>query len=228
MLAQLAAFALSLGATRADTSLVPDLPLVEARVAGPSRTLIVLLSADGNWAGFVKGLTRTFNAAGVSVIGLKARAYLTDAPKKTPEIAARDLERILAAYVPAWKADTIVVVGYSRGANLAPFMLSRLPRPWLGRISFLALLSPQQFAGFEFHFSDLFTETRRPQDLPILPEVERLRGLPMLCVYGSDDAGALCPAAPAKLMDVVARSQGHRLEDPEEVGALVLQAFHHR
>lgn len=228
MLAQLAAIALSLGATRADTSLVPGLPLVEARVEGHGRTLIVLLSADGNWAGFVKGLTHTFNAAGVSVIGLKSRAYLTDAPRKTPEIAARDLERLLAAYVPAWKADTVVIVGYSRGANLAPFMLNRLPRQWLGRISFLALLSPAQFAGFEFHFTDLFTETRRPGDLPILPEVERLRGLPMLCIYGSDDAGALCPVVPPNLMTVVARSQGHRLEDPEEVGALILQAFRHQ
>ena len=228
MLAQLAAIALSLGAGLADTSLVPDLPLLEARVPGPSHTLVVLLSGDGNWAGFVKGLTRTFNAAGVSVIGLKSRAYLTDQPRKTPEIAARDLERLLSAYVPAWKADTIVIVGYSRGADLAPFMLTRLPRQRLEKVSLLALLSPAQFAGFEFHFTDLFTATRRPGDLPLLPEVERLRGLSMLCVYGSDDAGALCPGAPPGLMNVVARPQGHRLEDPEEVGGLILKAFRHQ
>ena len=50
----------------------------------------------------------------------------------------------------------------------------------------------------------------------------------MLCVYGTGDAGALCPVAPAGLMSVVARSQGHRLEDPEEVGELILRAFRHR
>ena len=228
MLAQLAAIMLSLGAGRADTSLVPGLPLVESRVSGPRRTLVVLLSADGNWAGFVKGLTRKFNQAGMSVIGLKSRAYLTDAPRKTPAIVARDFERLLAAYVPAWKADTILIVGYSRGADLAPFMLARLPREWLARISYLALLSPSQFAGFEFHFTDLISQTRRPGDLPLSPEVERLRGLPMLCVYGSEDADALCPVAPPGLMSVVARPQGHRLEDPEEIGDLILRAFRHQ
>ncbi len=228
MLATLAAIGLSLAGGRPDTSLVPELPLVEARVTGPGRTLIVLLSADGNWASFVKGMTRQFNLAGISVIGLKSRSYLTTAPRKTPDIAARDLERLLAAYVPAWKADTVLIVGYSRGADMAPFMLNRLPREWREKISFLALLSPSRFASFEFHLTDLFTATRRPADIPLLPEVEQLRGLSMLCIYGSGDANALCPVAPPHLMEVVTRSQGHQLEDPEEVGALILGAFRHQ
>jgi type IV secretory pathway VirJ component len=220
--------ALALIAGPPDTLLVPDLPLVEARAAGAGGTIAVLLSGDGNWAAFAKGLTRELNAAGISVVGLKSRSYLNASPRKTPDIASRDLERLLLAYVPAWKADSVVLIGYSRGADIAPFMITRLPREWRGRIPLLVLLSPSRFASFEFHLIDLVSDKRRPTDIPLLPVVKGLQGLPMLCVYGSDDPGALCPLAPPELMKIVALRQGHRMEDPEGVSALILQALHRR
>lgn len=228
MLATIALFALSIAGAPADTSLVPDLPLIEVRAAHPNRTIAIVLSGDGNWMGFERGLLGELNAAGISVLGLKMRSYLNADPRKTPEIVAKDLERLLAAYVTAWQADTVILVGYSRGADIAPFVMTRLAPRWRERIPLLVLVSPAQFAGFQFHLLDLMSSKRRPGDLSLLPEVERLRGQPILCVYGDDDKGALCPVAPTGLMKTVALNKGHRMGDSEGVGAMILDALRHR
>ena len=155
------------------------------------------------------------------------RSYLNAAPRKTPDIVGEDLERLLAAYVPAWQADTVIVVGYSRGADLAPFMMTRLPARWRERIPLLVLVSPAQFAGFQFHLTDLVSSKRRPGDLSLLPEVERLRGQRILCVYGNEDKGALCPVATPGLMKTVALNKGHQMGSTEGVGAMILDALRH-
>lgn len=201
------------------------LPLVEAPATGGGHTMAILLSGDGNWAGFDKGLARELNALGISVVGLKSRSWLNAAPTKTPDRAAADLTRILAAYVPAWRADTVVLIGYSRGADLAPFMVNRLDGTWRKLMPLLVLLSPGRFASFEFHLSDLFSDKRRPTDIPLLPELEKLRGLPVLCVYGTSDPEALCPEVHFPLVQVVARRQGHRMEDPEDIAPLIAAAL---
>lgn len=210
---------------RADTSAAVELPLIEARASAGGRTLAVVLSGDGNWAGFDKGLARELNLRGISVVGLKSRSWLNAAPRKTPDQAALDLTRILARYTEAWNADTVLVVGYSRGADIAPFMVARLDSAWRRRMPVLVLLSPSHYASFEFHLSDLFSDKRRPTDIPLLPELEKLRGLPILCIYGDEDPGALCPDAPPGLMKVVARRQGHRMENPEDIVPLILTAL---
>jgi len=39
----------------------------------------------------------------------------------------QDLTRILRHYLPAWNRQKVVLVGYSMGADVLPFLISRLP-----------------------------------------------------------------------------------------------------
>jgi type IV secretory pathway VirJ component len=208
----------------ADTTLLPDLPLVEARAPKPGATLAVLLSGDGDWAGFDKGLAAELNARGISVVGLKSRSWLRARPRKDSEIAGRDLGRILAAYLPAWRADSVLLIGYSRGANLSPFMLTRLAPELRGRVSLLALLSPTNALNFTFHEIDLISFRHRPDDVEVLPELRKLTGVRMLCVYGTRDTESLCPHADAVPMKIFALDQGHRMTSADEVARLILGA----
>src|ERR1043166_1332631 len=208
----------------ADTTLLPDLPLVEAPAPKPGATLAVLLSGDGDWAGFDKGLAAELNARGIPVVGLKSRSWLTARPRKDPEIAGRDLGRILAAYLPAWRADSVLLIGYSRGANLSPFMLTRLAPEVRGRVALLALLSPTNALNFTFHDIDLLTFRHRPDDIEVLPEIRKLTGVRMLCVYGTRDNESLCPHADAPPMKTFALDQGHRMTSAKEVARLILSA----
>jgi type IV secretory pathway VirJ component len=192
---------------------VADLPLIEVPACGTGQFLAVLVTGDGGWAGGDRGLSSALVARGVSVVALDAPRYL--AQPRTPDTAASDLDRILRHYSAAWGRDRAIVVGYSRGADLAPFMVSRLPEDLRRRIAVVALLGPSEWAGFHFHVIDLVVNIHRAGDLSVRREVERLRGTPVLCIYGRADRGAICPALDSVLARPIVRDGGHAVQERE-------------
>jgi type IV secretory pathway VirJ component len=217
-LAVTSAETLSTGAVSArlaapDSGSLSDLRLIEAPAA-PGPILAVLLSGDGGWAPADKSLAAAFTRRGISMVGFNSRTYL--ARTRTPDEAARDLERILRHYLGAWNRDRVIIVGYSRGANLAPFMVSRLDAELRKRVALIALLGPWEWAGFRFHFMDVLRNVHRPGDLPVRPEVAKLRGTPVLCVYGSGDRDAICPSLEQDgTARAILRDGGHRVGGKE-------------
>jgi type IV secretory pathway VirJ component len=206
-----------------DTSDVAGLPVIERPATAPGDPrLVVLLTGDGGFAGGDEGMAAAFNRRGIAVVALDSRRYL-ETPR-TPAEASRDLARVLRHYVAAWRRPDVLIVGYSRGAVIAPFMISALPPALRKRITRLALLGPSTVANFHFHWVDLVTAARHPGDLPVLPELEKLRGTPVVCVYGSHDADAICPTLDPTLARAVRRSGGHavRRSEGEDVVRLIL------
>ncbi|MFN2564630.1 MAG: AcvB/VirJ family lysyl-phosphatidylglycerol hydrolase [Gemmatimonadaceae bacterium] len=193
---------------------VADLPLVEVPATAPERgAFAVLMSGDGGWAEGDRGLASALAARGVPVAGLSAPRYL--ARERRPDESARDLARIISHYRSAWRRDSVIVIGYSRGADLVPFMVSRLPDTLRHRVALVALLGPSSTAGFQFHLVDLATNVARPGDLAVAPEVARLRGTPALCIYGRRDRSAICPTLPRAVARPVLRDGGHVVEGRE-------------
>ena len=198
-----------------------DLPLVEVPTARPGGHILgLVISGDGNWAELIANFSRTLADSGTAVIGLEARDYLSHG--RTPEETARDAERVLRAYLTRWGRDSILVVGYSRGADLAPFVVARLPDDLKRRVRLVALLSPATTANFHFHWIDLLRSTRRPDDVPLLPEIERMGGVRILCVYGREERESLCPAVSSGRMHVVTRAGGHGTSDYRLLARLLL------
>ena len=193
---------------------VADLPLIEVAAAAPGRdAFAVLMTGDGGWAAGDRGLSSALAARGVPVAGLSAPRYLSRA--RTPDESARDLARIISHYRSAWRRDSVVVIGYSRGADVVPFMVSRLPDSLRRRVALVALLGPSRWAGFQFHPIDLVSDIHRASDLAVTPEVKRLRGIPVLCIYGRRDRGAICPALDPAAARPVLRAGGHEVSGRE-------------
>jgi len=48
-------------------------------------------------------------------------------------------------------------------------------------------------------------------DLPVFPEIEKLKGLHMLCFCGADDPGTLCKDLDPGLIKTVILKGGHRI-----------------
>ena len=186
------------------------LPLVEERVARPGRTFAFVFSGDGNWAMLVRSLARELAKDGMPTVGLKARTYLLNR-KRTPDEVARDVEAVLRAYFAAWSADSVILIGLSRGADLLPFAVRRLPRDLRAKVELLALLSPAATTNFRFYWSDLFGHHHRPDDVPLLPELRAISGMPILVVNGRDDPTSLAPILPDGLAESVVIDAGHNL-----------------
>jgi type IV secretory pathway VirJ component len=103
-------------------------------------------------------------------------------------------------------------VGYSRGSDLAPFAATNMASDIRPHLTLIAMLTLLERASFVYHFSDLWRTTSGKGDIPILPELELLKGVPLLCVYGKDEKESLCKDAPAGLMTVVERNGQHHFD----------------
>jgi type IV secretory pathway VirJ component len=185
-----------------------DLPLVEVRPqADTSDTLIVIISGDGGWASIDRDLATGLSALGHSVVGLNSLEYFWK--RRTPDSAAHDLQRLADYYLDAWHKQKIIFIGYSRGADVLPFMANRLSPDLLKRTRLVALLGAEMDVEFEFHVQD-WLSSRSRHALPVPPEVEKLRGVPVLCIAGEDERDSLC-----------------RKLDPQLATARILKGGHH-
>jgi type IV secretory pathway VirJ component len=204
---------------------VSDLPLIEMPAKGVANpAFAIFLTGDGGWATLDRNVSKELVAHGVSVVALNTRAYLSD--RRTPDRAGSDLIRVVRHYLTLWSKDRVAFVGYSRGADISPFIVSRLPADLKAKVALIALLGFSNQTNFQFHFRDIFMETRRASDVRTLPELERLRGMNVLCVYGADEKDSGCRDAPPGLVNGVARNGGHHFDDDfKAIGDIVLAAL---
>jgi type IV secretory pathway VirJ component len=184
---------------------VKDLPLVEVPARQAGDAMAVILSGDGGWAGLDKDVAGALSARGVPVAGLDSLRYFWTS--RTPDILARDLERVLRHYLAAWNRREALLIGYSFGAEVLPFAASRLPADLLNRVRLVTLIAPGPSASFEFHLTDWLGGGGQGQ--PVLPEVKKLGGRSLLCLYGKDEDDSLCPRIGPPLGRAVALPGGH-------------------
>jgi type IV secretory pathway VirJ component len=189
---------------------VGDLPLIEVPASGSqSSAFAVIVTGDGGWGVTDRGIGESLAARGVPTVGLNSLQYFWDA--KTPEQAAGDLGRILSHYLEIWKKQQVVLIGYSLGADVMPFMINRLPLNLHSRIKLAALIGLGSTVNFEFHLVDWLATIAHRNSLPVRPEVEKLKGLKILCFYGREDDDALCGNLEPALATAVVLEGGHRV-----------------
>jgi type IV secretory pathway VirJ component len=169
---------------------VRDLALQEVPVSSPARTdtMAIILSGDGGWADLDKQIAAGMAARGIPTVGWSSlRYYWTP---RTPESAAADLTRIIRRYMSQWSVNRVILVGYSFGADVLPFLLNRLPSSLLAHVRSVALLGLSETADFEFHVSD-WIRHGGSSSYRTVPEAERLT-VPVLCVRGADEDDSAC------------------------------------
>jgi type IV secretory pathway VirJ component len=130
-----------------DASLA-DLPLIEIPAKSSSVRFAVIYSGDGGWRDLDKQIGEYFAAHGTPTVGVDSLRYFWR--RKTPEIVAVDLARIIRHYQKRWNARQVLLVGYSFGAGILPFAMNRLPDDVRGAVQQVSLLGLEPHASFEF------------------------------------------------------------------------------
>ena len=178
-----------------------DLGLVEVPATGRENDLMaVVLTGDGGWAEIDKRVAARLAEGGIPVIGWSSLKYYWT--PRTPEAASHDLARILERYERTWGKRRFLLVGYSFGADVLPFLVSRLPADLRARVALVGLLGLSEQASFEFHVAGwLGVETGHH---PTVPEVARLEATPVLCLRGEDEADSACRLLHGRLRTVTA------------------------
>nr|MBP9662881.1 virulence factor [Aeromonas sp.] len=134
--------------------------------------------------------------------------------KKTPEQATADLVRILTEYQSRWGRQRWLLVGFSFGAEIVPFVINRLPPAYRDSLAGAVMLSPSTASDFEIHVSDMVVHDKGGR-YPTLPEVTRIQTLPLLCVQGAEDDSPvkLCPRLQQPNVTTVTLPGSHHFDD---------------
>ncbi len=215
--------ALGISQVVVDSMDVHDLPLTEVPARGDGHTLGIVLSGDGGWAAIDKQIAAEMAARGIPVVGVNLRSYL--GKERTPDETATDLMRVIRVYRARWKCDRIVIVGYSRGANIAPFAVARFPEALRHDIDLIGLIGLAPAANFKWHLEDLIRDVKRSSDLPVRPELDRITAIPTLCIFGADEKDSGCRTTPPSVTRIE-RTGGHHLDgDYKAVADMIVDAI---
>ncbi len=201
-----------------------DLPLVEMPPKSAGDLMVVMISGDGGWASIDKGVAGRLYEGGLPVVGLNSLKYFWT--RRQPEQTSRDLERIMRYYLGAWNRREVVLVGYSRGADVLPLMINRLPADLRPRIHMVALLGPSTTVDLKFHVADWWSSTHHDTDLQVLPEAQKLfPGTRVQCVYGTDETDSICPRLGPLGAELVPLKGAHHFDGGyDALGEIVLRA----
>ena len=184
------------------------LPLVEVPSTGAEKQyMAVIISGDGGWAGIDRDIGESLAADGISVVGFNSLQYFWK--KRTPEETAKDIGAVIEHYLSAWQKDKVVLIGYSFGADVLPFIVNRLQPEIISKVRLIAMLGPGRDAEFEFHIGEWVGLTNGETSHPVLPEVEKIRGIRTLCIYGEDEKGSICNGLKNSLTKAVLLKGGH-------------------
>jgi type IV secretory pathway VirJ component len=199
-----------------------ELPVVEVTAQGSSDVYALFLSGDGGWAGLDREVAGALATHGVPVIGLDSLRYFWKA--HTAQGTADDVNRILRHYASRWPERQVLLIGYSQGANVLPFVVNRLPTATRARVRLVTMMGLEPRTSFEFHLRNWVGQDAR-DSAPVLPEIERLAGVRALCLYGADDDEALCPQLTGADVRTVKLPGGHHFGgDYERLAQIILQA----
>lgn len=202
-----------------------SLPLKEMPVdptADTADAFAIVLTGDGPTGGLGKQIGRGLQRAQMPAVVWHSLRYYWN--PKTPEQAARDLDLVIRHYGSAWKKQRVVLVGYSMGADVLPFLVNRLPADTRARVAGVALVAMAHDAVFEFRVEQWWGTSGAPKRAT-RPEVERLAGLPVVCVWARGDELAACPRMRTAPMREVELRGGHHFKGDEARLVRVIREF---
>jgi type IV secretory pathway VirJ component len=190
---------------------IADLPLAEVpSPTGCTRGYAILYSGDGGWRDLDRSLADILASRGMSVVGVDVLRYYWN--EKSPDAAAHDLVRIMQHYQQRWQCSKVVLIGFSFGADILPFLVSRLPAHLKSQVALMTLLSPERSTAFEIQMNG-WLGGKPKAGVQIGPEMKKLAGIKVQCIYGQDEGdGSLCTDSTAGSLAVLAKSGGHHFD----------------
>jgi type IV secretory pathway VirJ component len=176
--------------------------------AAPSDAFAIIMSGDGGWAGLDQDIAAALSARGIPVVGLDSLRYYWTA--RTPDSVAADTDRMIRYYISHFGKKRVLLIGYSQGADVLPFAVNRLPQATRAQVALTAILGMSEHALFEFHVSSWISDDSSGP--ATLPEVNRITGMPVLCIYGEDEHDSLCPKLDPSKFKIVKTKGGHHFD----------------
>jgi type IV secretory pathway VirJ component len=171
----------------ASTESVNDLPVIVTRPKYPIQNMPValLISGDGGWYSFEQSIADKLAEMGISTLGLDSKKYFWK--RTTPEKTAEDIARLFNFYGKEWGKEKFILIGYSLGAEIVPFIATRLPDNLKPKIMSSILLSPETRTDFEIHISNMLGMGNKQNTYNVPEEIKKMEPVRTLIIIGSGE-----------------------------------------
>jgi type IV secretory pathway VirJ component len=196
-----------------------DLPIREvvSEFDNPSQAMAIIVTGDGGWAEIDKSIANTLATHGIPTVALDSLSYFWK--RRTPNETATAVERIMTQYLAKWHKSKVILIGYSFGADVLPFIANQITAENRERVALIVLLGIGNTATFEFHLSSWMDADTSKDRLAIFPEIQKMSWANSICIYGISDNEANCTALDKLGVKVISMSGDHHFD--EQYDALV-------
>lgn len=198
-----------------------NLPVKEWNASSHNKPFIFYISGDGGMNRFSTELCNSINQKGFDITALDARSYFWS--KKTPEQTANDIAQYLSKKILGRTDQQVVLIGYSFGADVLPFVLNRLPQTLAGKIKASFLLASSGSTDFVIHIADLFGAGKR-RGMDVLTELNKVQNQKIVIINSSDDSGLNASKVTLKNHITEILPGGHHFDgDIDEIVSVILK-----
>jgi len=170
--------------TLAFTVAAQNLPMKEWEASAHTKPLVFYISGDGGLNRFSNELCTAINKEGFDVDAMDSKSYFWS--QKTPARTAEDISDFLSKKIARRPNQQIVLIGYSFGADVLPFVLNRLPKNIADKIKVSFLMASSGSTDFVIHIADLFGSGKR-RGMDVLSEVNKISNKKIVILNSSDD-----------------------------------------
>lgn len=160
-----------------------ELPIQEWAGAN-DKPLVLYISGDGGLNDFSKSLCAGICNKGYTITAVNSRSYFWD--KKTPGQTAADINSYINNKLKGRASQQIIMIGYSFGADVMPFIVNRLDSTLSVKLKSVILLSPSGSTDFEIHWSDLLGGSRK-RSSDVIAEINKMKVSRLVTVFGSNE-----------------------------------------
>jgi type IV secretory pathway VirJ component len=162
-----------------------DLPIIIIpSTVDENMPMAFFISGDGGWTSFDNAVCEKLADKCMPVIGLDAQKYFWN--EKQPEEASEDISMAIEHYMQQWNKNSFVLIGYSFGADVIPFIANNFPDSLKNALKGVYCFSPSETGDFEIHVSDMLSlKTDDKYDVP--DEVQKIKSLNPVCIFGDEE-----------------------------------------
>ncbi|HNW50697.1 MAG TPA: AcvB/VirJ family lysyl-phosphatidylglycerol hydrolase [Prolixibacteraceae bacterium] len=162
-----------------------DLPLtVFPSAVKKDLPMVFFISGDGGWTDIDREISKQLSVNGFPVVGLDARKYFWI--EKQPGQVAMAITNVLRHYLSQWNRSSFILVGYSFGACVAPFIASYFPQKIEDVMDGIYCLSPDETCDFKVHIADLLS-LKTVEKYDVLGEIKKMASYDPVCLFGDQE-----------------------------------------
>lgn len=198
---------------------IASIPLIEIPAIDSSKNssyntnlLAIVISGDGGWANIDKDIANQLAQEGIAVVGWNSLDYFWE--EKSETTIGKDLQATIDYYTVAWNKKRLLLIGFSMGADVMPFMVNQLNSETKAKITSVNLLNPATSVDFAFHVSGWLRTSDEAAHL-LYPAVKDWNQWLTRCFY-SETEESLCE-----------KIQEQRASKPDKQQLIYLPGDHH-